>query len=109
MKENNENKELNRQEALDILRSGGPIYRTVDTTVDLLKTIDPGCKLTSRMIRMMMKNGELKTKRIGKKHLINVKNVIECLELNTNDRETEICRTAGPDDDEKERKMGEFF
>ena len=56
-----------------------PKMRTVDSAYDELKRLDPKSDFTKRALRRMISTGELKTVKIGNKHLINFDLLLEIL------------------------------
>ena len=56
-----------------------PRMRTIDNAYAEIKMLDPNTDFTKRALRRMISTGELKTVKIGNKHLINFDLLLEIL------------------------------
>ena len=50
--------------------------RTINKAVELIKEEDPGCQITSCMVRKAIRNGDFKARRIGSKYLVDVDSLV---------------------------------
>lgn len=54
-----------------------PILRSINNAVVYMKTLDPDCQVTARMIRSAIEDGNIKARKVGKrKFLIDVNAII---------------------------------
>lgn len=54
-----------------------PRLRTINKAVELIKTRDPECQITTCMVRKAIKNGDFKARKVGSKYLVDVDKLVE--------------------------------
>ncbi len=80
-----------------------PLFRTVNGVVKYLKEKDPDCDITAYMLREAIKSGDLKSKQISNKYILDVDDVINFFKSkNKTNPDYDEC-------DSNDRKMGEFW
>ena len=69
-----------------------PIYRTINKTLNFIRSYDPGTQLNYTSIRKAIENKQLRAKKIGNRFLIDVNDVINFFDLDvtiTSDSDSE--------------------
>lgn len=59
-----------------------PIYRTINKTLDFVRSYDPGTQLNYTSIRKAIQDGQLRAQKIGNRFLIDVNDVVNFFDLN---------------------------
>jgi len=90
---NKEPTSTNKQNAAPV-----PLFRTINGSVKYLREKDPDSKITTYMIRDAVRSGELRSRKVGTKNILDVNEVIAYF--------GGVLRSEDSDDD---RKMGEFW
>jgi len=71
------NKDTETNKTNSEVDGNAPVIRTVNKAVEYMRSIDPDCQLTARLIRLAIKNGDFKARQIGGRYLVDVRKLME--------------------------------